>query len=239
MEDMSWGAIASIGLVAVIALSVIYNFVKERGSSGNGASTPAPSPATAPPQSQASLDAMLMSKIATHAYSQAGFQEHIADHTRDQLDEIPIYAVTQIITASMRSETTRWKWMELVAGAVIPRGADAQMLDTADLFWDVNEKWLFSQTAFADFCNEYLIANKSEWPSAVQEQIVLAGYTALASRDRGEAPESPDMMRVVSDFMAGLDMVAEDYFGAEAGSVRARLQAEAERLAQVVRANMA
>lgn len=239
MENMSWGAIASIALVAIIALSVIYNFVKERGSSGNGAGTPAPSPAADVPLSQASLDAMVMSRAAAHAYSQAGFQEYIADHTRDQLDEIPVYAVIQVITASMPSDTTRWKWMEHVAGAVIARGADKQMLDTADLFWDVNEKWLFSETAFADFCNDYLIANRNEWPAAVHEQIVLAGYTALASRDKGDGPESPDILRVVSDFMAGLDMVAEAYFGAEAGQVRARLQAEAERLAPGVRANMA
>ena len=236
MENMSWGAIAAIALVAVIALSIIYNFAKGRSKSGANTSVPAPSPdsQTAPDPVTA---AMLMSKIVTAANTQTAFDDYIKDHTRDQLDDVPVYAVAHIITASIPSRS-RKKWLSAVAAATVPRGADPELVNTADYFWDVNEKWLFSETAFADFCNQYLIAYANEWPSAVHKRILLAGYTALASRDLAEAPDSPDMMRVVSEFMVGLDRVVEVYFGAEAGQVRSRLQAEAEGLAPVVQANM-
>ncbi|MEH6807296.1 MAG: hypothetical protein V7651_00465 [Hyphomonas oceanitis] len=236
MEDMSWGVIAAIAVVAIVVLSIIYNFAKGRiHASGNAPIT------ASPPDSQTAPDpvtaAMLMSKIVTAANTQNAFDDYIKDHTRDQLDDVPVYTVAHIITASIPSRS-RKKWLSAVAAATVPRGADPELVNTADYFWDVNEKWLFSETAFADFCNQYLIAYANEWPSAVHERILLAGYTALASRDLAEAPDSPDMTRVVSDFMAGLDSVAEVYFGAEAEPTRARFQAEAERLAPAVRANM-
>lgn len=237
MEDMSWGAIASMGLVAIVALTVIYNIIKGRSRPGGNASGSAPS-ADPHPVPDPTTAATLMSKIVAGARSQTAFDEYVRDHTRDQLDDVPVYAVAHIITASIPSRS-RSKWLSAVAGGVVPRGADPELVSTADYFWDVNEKWLFSETAFDDFCNAYLIAYKSEWPSEVHERIVLAGLTALASRDPAEAPDSPDMLRVVSEFMAGLEMVTVAYFGAEAASVNARLLAEAERLAPVVRANVA
>lgn len=237
MENMSWGAIASMALVAIVALTVVYNIIKGRSRPGGKASVPAPSvdPQPVPDPTTA---AALMSKIVAGGRSQTAFDEYVSDHSREQLDDVPVYAVAHIITASIRSRS-RKTWLSAVAAATVPRGADPELVNTADYFWDVNEKWLFSETAFDDFCNAYLIANKSEWPSDVHERIVLAGYTALSSRDPAEAPDSPDMLRVVSEFMAGLDRVAEAYFEAEAAAVRARLLAEAEQLAPVVRTKIA
>ena len=214
MDNPDFGMIAIIAVVALVAGVIIYNSVRKRGAGQGAAKGPMPSQ----PAADAAAMQTVMSRIVTQA------------HTPEQLDDVPVYAVAHIITASIPSKS-RSKWLELVAATVVPRGADPELVHTADYFWEVHEKWLFSETSFADFCNQYLIANKDAWSPAIHERIVLAGLTALASRDPGDAASPADITRVATDFLDGLTMVSDAYFGADSEHVRGRLTGEADRLA--------
>jgi hypothetical protein len=229
MANPGFGVVAAIAAAVLVAVVIIFNSVRKRGSGQGAANAPAPASTSQPGPDTAGMQTV-MSQMVTKAHSQPAFDQYLADHTPEQLDDVPVYAVAHIITASFPS-TSRAKWLERVAAAVVPRGADPELVHTADHFWEVNEKWLFSQTAFADFCNQYLIANKDAWPPAVHERIVLAGLTALASRAPGDTASPADMTRVATDFLNGLNMVSDAYFGAESEQVRARLMGEADRLA--------
>ena len=218
MDNPDFGMIAIIAVVALVAGVIIYNSVRKRGAGQGAAKGPMPSQ----PAADAAAMQTVMSRIVTQAHSQPAFDQYLADHTPEQLDDVPVYAVAHIITASIPSKS-RSKWLELVAATVVPRGADPELVHTADYFWEVHEKWLFSETSFADFCNQYLIANKDAWSPA--------GLTALASRDPGDAASPADITRVATDFLDGLTMVSDAYFGADSEHVRGRLTGEADRLA--------
>ena len=229
MDNPDLGMIAIIAVVVVVAVVIIYNSTRKRGAGQGAANGPTPAAPSQPGLDVAGMQTV-MSRIATQAHSQPAFDQYLADHTPEQLDDVPVYAVAHIITASIPSKS-RSKWLERVAAAVVPRGADPELVNTADYFWEVNEKWLFSDTSFADFCNQPLIANKDAWSPAIHERIVLAGLTALASRDPGDAASPADITRVATDFLDGLTMVSDAYFGADSEQVRGRLTGEADRLA--------
>ena len=225
MEGMSFGAIASIGLVAIIALSILVKTVKQRGTD-----------AKAPPRPDMASDrnvdaaAKVLSAISAHTQSDARFQQYLADHSQEQLEDVPVYALAHFITASF-SSPSRSKWLESVVEAVVPRGQDPELVNTAEYFWDVNEKWLFSKTAFADFCTQYLAENKDDWSPVVQERVILAGLAALASRPPGQTANPEDEMRVANEMDTGLRTLSATFFGAAADQKYAELSSRAEALA--------
>lgn len=233
MEGISFGAIASIGLVAIIALSILVKTVKQRGT---GAKVP-PRPDTASDQN-IDAAAKVLSAISTHTQSESGFQKYLENHSQDQLEDVPVYALAHFITASF-SSPSRSKWLESVVEAVVPRGKDPELVNTAEYFWDVNEKWLFSETAFADFCAQYLAEEKDDWSPAVHERIILVGLAALASRDSGQTTNPEDQLRVANAISAELRNLSADFFGAGADQKYAELSARAESLAPEVKKGMA
>ncbi|KCZ89433.1 hypothetical protein [Hyphomonas johnsonii] len=229
MENMSIGVVVAIALVVAVALLFIVNVIRTRAAANE--LEPARGHGAGAPPVQASA-------VTPQAHSQSAFDAYIADHTPDQLDDIPVYALAHMVTASF-SSPSRVKWLEAVVAAAVPRGADPELLHTADYFWDKHEKWLFSDAPIADFCTEYLIAKKDEWSSSVHERIVLTGFAALASRDRSGTADKASRAHTVFTFTNGLTSVCDAYFGADAQTVCARIMAEAETLAARIRADLA
>lgn len=233
MEGMSLGVIASIGLVAIIALSVLFKAVGQRGTGAKAS----PRPEAASGQN-IDAAAKVRSAISAHTQSQAGIEEYLLNHSQEQMEDVPVYALAHFITASF-SAPSRSKWLESVADAVVPRGKDPELIHTAEYFWNVNEKWLFSKTAFADFCTQYLAENKDDWSPVVQERIILAGLAALASRAPGQTTNPDDQLRVANEIDAGLRTLSAAFFGAGADQKYAELSSRADALAPDVRKGMA
>ncbi len=232
MDGLSFGVIVLVAIVALIALSILVKTGKKRGTG-----------AEAPPRPQMASDqnvdaaAKVLSAISTYTQSEARFQEYLEDHSQEQLEDVPVYALAHFITASF-SSPSRSKWLESVVEAVVPRGKDPELVNTAEYFWDVNEKWLFSETAFADFCAQYLAEKKDDWPPAVQERIILVGLAALASRDTGQTTNPEDQLRVANVIGAELLNLSAGFFGAGADQKYAELSAHAESLAPEVKKGM-
>jgi hypothetical protein len=236
MEDLSLGAVTAIAILAIIVLSTIYNMSRRRSRLDTGAGSSGQTDTV----SGGSVDGAgaVMSANGSHSRSDAAFQEHPADHTTEQIGDVPVYALVHLITASLNSPS-RVKWLESVVATVLPRGADPELIDSAEHFWDLNERWTFKATCVDDFCAQYLIACKDNWSAEVRERIVLAGLAALASSDFNGTYSGVDYDRVVGEFRTALEKVSADYFGTLAGESVFALDSRARVLAPQICANVA
>jgi len=179
-----------------------------------------------------------MSVNTVRSESDDALGELLSDHSPEQLEDVPVYALVHLITASLKSPS-RARWLHSVVSTIMPRGADPELLHTVERFWDLNERWTFRESCVDDFCTEYLIARKNEWPAEARERIVLAGLAALASSDFDAANSGAEYERAVGRFRAALDRVSGDYFDTLAGEAVAALDGRARELAPDIRAKAA
>tara|TARA_R110000803_G_scaffold38486_4_gene83285 strand:- start:3022 stop:3738 length:717 start_codon:yes stop_codon:yes gene_type:complete len=230
MEALGLNTATSIAIAAVVVLLIVYNAVRERNDlSDAAADSPPNQPATGVGFIRDGT-AALMSENTKQSDSYGAFRDYLSDHSPEQLDDVPVYALVHLITASLKSPS-RSKWLHSVVSTIVPRGADPELFYTAEHFWDLNARWTFRETCVDDFCVEYLIARKNEWSAEVRERIVLAGLAALASSGFEGTNTGAEHERFVGKFRAALDRVSGDYFGTLAGEAVAALDGRARELA--------
>tara|TARA_R110002072_G_scaffold282783_1_gene446025 strand:- start:521 stop:1234 length:714 start_codon:yes stop_codon:yes gene_type:complete len=234
MEALGLNTATLVAIAAVIVLLIVYNALRERNDLPDATDSPLSQPATGVGLSREGAAAP-MSANSAQTNSDDAFRDHVSDHSPEQLDDVPVYALVHLITASLKSPS-RARWLHSVVSTIMPRGADPELLHTAEYFWDLNERWTFRESCIDDFCTEYLIARRNEWSGEVRERIVLAGLAALASSDFNGAYTGAEYEQAVGRFRAALDRVSGDYFGTLAGEAVAALDGRARELAPEIRA---
>ena len=233
MEALGLNTATSVAIAAIIGLLIVYNAVRERNDFSDAATdNPLSQPAAGVARDGTAAS---MADHAIQSYSADAFREYLSDHSPEQLDDVPVYALVHLITASLKSPS-RSKWLHSIVSTIVPRGADPKLFHTAEYFWDVNARWTFRESCVDDFCTEYLIACRNEWSAEVRERIVLAGLAALASSGFDAADADAEHVRVAGTFRAALDRVSGDYFETLAGEAVAALDGRARELAPKIRA---
>jgi hypothetical protein len=223
MEDMSWGAIASIGLVAIIALSVIYNFIKERGAGKGSAGAPSslrPEMSTAPLSEE---------DIARQEYR--AILERLSPEQREAL---LVHAAIFVWLAwvNMPDETAV---TGAIAQAVLHSPVDPDLVRAGELYWDAEYDSGWWVQVFMD----NLASGKHPVPDARKRALLEGVLTAIALIGMsGNARVTS--LREDGDFkfeyLPALDRLVTAYLGNTDVSQRAEMDAAAQEVARRIHA---